>query len=185
MPSSSSSSQRHLLKMGSGTALKLTRTGFTAEPDTTEPDPAPPAMPKQHSPQEGKRLRQSTNSKRTMGGPNDYAQRVTMAKEGRKEMGKNTFKTLRKASVSSVCHQCRRRTPREKMQCTALKDSGEQCGLRYCAPCIALRCALTPVPTNPAQRLMAYLQVSRNHICPTRGRVSLSTLSEYLQLQRV
>ncbi|KAH9885618.1 hypothetical protein C8Q73DRAFT_717529 [Cubamyces lactineus] len=40
------------------------------------------------------------------------------------------------AEELTYCHQCRNKNTYEKMRCTATRDSGEQCRLRFCERCI-------------------------------------------------
>ncbi|KAI0364917.1 hypothetical protein BV20DRAFT_973874 [Pilatotrama ljubarskyi] len=43
------------------------------------------------------------------------------------------------AEEPTFCHQCRSKNRREKMRCTVIRDTGDQCGLRYCERCIENR----------------------------------------------
>ncbi|KAI0329137.1 hypothetical protein GY45DRAFT_1305377 [Cubamyces sp. BRFM 1775] len=43
------------------------------------------------------------------------------------------------AEEPTPCHQCRNTTTREKMRCTAMRDNGTRCGLRFCERCITNR----------------------------------------------
>ncbi|CAL1697120.1 unnamed protein product [Somion occarium] len=43
------------------------------------------------------------------------------------------------AIPSEYCHQCRRKTQYNKMRCSAIREDGDICGLRFCERCIERR----------------------------------------------
>ncbi|KAI1787653.1 hypothetical protein LXA43DRAFT_1028391, partial [Ganoderma leucocontextum] len=60
-------------------------------------------------------------------------------KAGGAEAPQDAMSIRELAGQPTFCHQCRKMTPREKMRCSTIRDSGDTCGLRYCSRCIELR----------------------------------------------